>query len=241
MDFEKADLSAVSTTAGPACALCKTGLVGEYFQAGAAALCPSCAQVVRQGPAKSGGFVRAMKATAFGFAFGLVGALFYAAVLYGAHIQAALITIGIGWLVGRGVMVGCEHRGGVGYQILAAVMTYLLCTEALAPSIYSGLMTGADQPNAALAWILSIALAPAAPFLGDFDPLGLLILGFGVWQGWKSPRAVDVVVSGPFQIAPASAYAAPNAPAPIESVEAPAGDVADEAVANVAPASLQES
>lgn len=63
------------------------------------------------------------------------------------------------------------------------------------------------QVGVALAVVLGIALA--APFLGGLENLiGLLIIGFALWEAWKLNRHVPLEISGPFRVA------APVPPAP---------------------------
>ena len=49
------------------------------------------------------------------------------------------------------------------------------------------------------------AVAFAAPFLGGFENLiGLLIIGFGVWEAWKINRRLRPEIKGPFRVGSSS-------------------------------------
>lgn len=62
----------------------------------------------------------------------------------------------------------------------------------------------------ALFGALVLAIALAAPFLGGFESaLGLLIIGFGLWEAWKLNAAHALEISGPFRIGSGSAPLAP--------------------------------
>lgn len=51
-----------------------------------------------------------------------------------------------------------------------------------------------------LAFLSLFALALALPFLAGFENLiGLLIIGFGLWQAWKTAAAPDFLMEGPFE------------------------------------------
>jgi hypothetical protein len=51
-----------------------------------------------------------------------------------------------------------------------------------------------------------VLLAAAIPFLGGASNIiGILIIGFGLWEAWKINRRVDEVISGPFSVTPAGA------------------------------------
>ena len=51
---------------------------------------------------------------------------------------------------------------------------------------------------------LLLAFAMAAPFLGGFQNIiGILIIGFALWEAWKMNRRVPMQIEGPFRLAPA--------------------------------------
>lgn len=54
-------------------------------------------------------------------------------------------------------------------------------------------------------------LVAAIPFLaGVKNLLGLLIIGFGLWEAWKLNRRTDLSISGPFQVGAAPVVALPD-------------------------------
>ena len=54
-------------------------------------------------------------------------------------------------------------------------------------------------------WIFVVVVAFAAPFLAGFENiLGILIIGFGLWQAWQLNRKRPFEVAGPFQVAAAA-------------------------------------
>jgi hypothetical protein len=53
----------------------------------------------------------------------------------------------------------------------------------------------------AMLLVLLLAYTLAAPFLAK-DVLGLLIVGFGLWEAWRRSRASPLVIEGPFRVAP---------------------------------------
>ncbi len=53
-------------------------------------------------------------------------------------------------------------------------------------------------------WIFVVVIAFLAPVLAGFENiLGILIIGFGLWQAWQLNRKRPFEVSGPFQVAAA--------------------------------------
>ncbi|MGV3622727.1 MAG: hypothetical protein ACO1OB_18050 [Archangium sp.] len=200
MDFQQAQFEGVTETPKVQCAACGTVLEHQYWTAGPATVCRNCADQLRAGPPKEGGFMRVLKAFMLGNGAGLLGAIGYGAIIFFTDYQLALITIFIGWFVGRAVMKGSDNLGGRGYQVMSALLTYFWCMQAFVPSVVKG-MTEGDE---ALPTIAAVLIAPfvslVLPFFGDMGILGILILGFGVFRGWREPRRIEVQVEGPFDL-----------------------------------------
>jgi hypothetical protein len=214
MDFSQAQFEGGAAPSGMQCTVCNQPLTERYWSANGAPVCGNCAQQLQAGPPSEGGAIRAFKATLFGAGAGLAGAVGYGAFMYFTDIQFALITIGIGWMIGRSVKTGSEGRGGRGYQVLSAILTYVFCCEAFVPLLVKGAMEGPEGTNIVVASLISIFLALAVPFMGELGPIGILILGFGVYQGWKEAAAPVIKVEGPFELSQAPQEPAPAAAAP---------------------------
>lgn len=205
MDFTKAEFEGGGQAAAQ-CAACKQVLAAQYFTAGPLTVCGPCAEQLRAGAPPGGGVVRVFKAVLFGCGAGLVGAAGYGLIIHYGKVELAIVTILIGWMVGRSVRVGSEHRGGRWYQLLGAVLTYVWCMMAYVPDVVEGLTTHPDSPLPTVAAVLMAPfIALVVPFTGDMGVLGTLILGFGVWRGWREPARVEIPIDGPFALAPAEA------------------------------------
>jgi hypothetical protein len=195
-----------------ACSACQSALRGSYFQAGGHMLCESCAGNVRNAfQDKSGGFGRLLKATALGVGGGLAGGAVYTAVLAIAHINAALVTILIGFLVGKGVSKGSGGRGGVGYQILAVLITYL----AIGLSAMLAEVLTTDAAHGSI--FKQVAICIIGAFIGPVvvatsSILGAVITFFGLLRAWQSNKAVQVQITGPHTLNPVAEPAAVNVP-----------------------------
>lgn len=204
-----------------ACTSCRSALLGSYFQANGQVLCERCADAIRKLFVSSeGGFVRFLKAAVFGFGGGLAGAAVYTAVLALTHINAALITILIGFLVGKMVRQGSENRGGIGYQIMAVLITYGMIGASI---VLSEMFTSDEAGLGILGKIFMVAFgAVAGPVLAaTHSPLGGLITIFGLMQAWKQNRGVAVNITGPHALAsnasrdPVDPMISQNQPAPV--------------------------
>ncbi len=182
------------------CGACESALSGSYFQANGHMLCESCAATTRGDIRDGNGFLRFMKATGLGVAGAACGGAVYTTVLAITHINAALVTILIGWLVGRGVHNGSGGRGGRGYQILAVAITYLAI--GFSATLASVLTT--DTAHGSV--ISGIVICIIGTFVGSVlmamtGILGAVITFFGLLQAWKQNRATGMEVTGPHALA----------------------------------------
>ncbi len=108
--------------------------------------CARCADGLRQFAAGKGSPARRfLGAALLGLGAAVAGAAIYWAVLEFVHINAALVTILIGFMVGKCVHFGSGGRGGWRYQLLAIFLTYTAITFAYVPA-----MAGAVREHATL-------------------------------------------------------------------------------------------
>lgn len=216
MDFSEAKFEAGTVASGATCATCGAAFAGKYWLAGPVMVCAACALNINAGPPAEGGFGRFIKALALGTGAGILGAIGYGVIIYATGYELALITIGIGWFIGRAVMKGSENRGGRAYQVMAAILTYFWCMEAYVPTVVKELANNAENPVPTVAAVLMAPfIAQAIPFLGGMGPLGILILGFGVWRGWREPAKIDIQVTGPFELSQGQAALPDQQTAPV--------------------------
>jgi hypothetical protein len=205
-------------TGASVCSSCRSTLLHSYYQANGKVLCERCATGIRNFfQSSEGGFGRFLKATVFGLGGGLAGGAIYTAVLALLHINFALITILIGWFVGKTVRQGSGGRGGVGYQILAVVLTYLTIGLSLTLSeIFAG--EGVHATGFGLVFICVFGTFAAPVIDATSSLLGGVITFFGLMQAWRLNTPVQVAITGPHTIGPVTPIAA--AP-PVERYEPP--------------------
>ena len=201
------------------CSSCRGALFDSYYQANGRVLCERCAANIRNYfQSKEGGVGRFAQAALFGIGAGLAGGAVYAVVQGFTGYTAALITILIGWLVGKGVRKGSGNRGGVEYQILAVVITYLMISLAIMASAVIMMMQekheGATLDPMRIV-IFCISNAFTAPIQSATSSLfGGLITIFGLMQAWRQTKAAQVSITGPHAIAPVSQVVPPEPTVP---------------------------
>jgi hypothetical protein len=66
-----------------------------------------------------------------------VGMILYAAFTIFTGIYLGYVSLAVGWLVGKGIMLGSKGIGGRRYQIAAVILTYAAVSMAAVPIAYS--------------------------------------------------------------------------------------------------------
>jgi hypothetical protein len=217
LQFRRAE-HAPDPAVGPACAACKQPTGRQYFQANGVTLCERCSAALRSTqqnvPPKT-----LLKAFLYGLGAAIAGSILYATVAIVTGLELALISILIGYMVGRAIRYASP--GGRPLQIMAVVLTYLSISTSYVPvAIYhvvkknpalveavrptqpkpTGMLpaTGSMTPLI----LVLLKLAVAAPFMtvnGTGGFLTLLILFFGLQRAWRLTARPDITISGPFQ------------------------------------------
>jgi hypothetical protein len=186
----------------PVCGRCQAAIADAYYEVNGHVVCPGCKTALEQTPTGSGAS-RMLRATAFGLGGAILGAGIYYAILAATGYEIGLVAIAVGWLVGLGVHKGSEGRGGWAYQSLAVGLTYLAIVSTYVPFIMKAVTAdGAGQADElAVGVVALLALAAASPFLAGFENvIGILIIGFALYQAWQMNRRVPMTINGPFAV-----------------------------------------
>lgn len=196
------------------CKLCGQPVGGTYYRVSDAMACGSCAEKVRrEGPKDShAAFVRAVL---FGIVGAILGLILYAAFAIITGLIIGYVSLAVGFIVAKAMMMGSKGIGGRKYQIVAVILTYAAVSMAAIPVWINFYLNErkshppaqvlqqapsnqtvnqpAEQPEqqmspgAALFQLALIGLA--SPFLnlqGGFGGvIGLVILGVGIRIAWK--------------------------------------------------------
>jgi len=238
LQFEHAEFTADQPLK---CGSCDSAIAHVYHELNGRIFCDRCRRNVEISLNGGSRFGRAMRATAAGAGTAIGCALVYLAFTTITGYELALLTVFIGYGVGRAVRWGSNGRGGWAYQTLAVGLTYFAIVTSYAPPVIKGLKAGVDKSAAAAATgasttpdkpasekptfagvLLGVALVTlivcAAPFLiGLKNVIGLVIIGVGLYEAWKTNRRLNLNFSGPHRMRPPTPTPAPMpepAPAP---------------------------
>jgi hypothetical protein len=150
IDFDRAELAgapseAADTAPEVACDLCKRPVGAEYWQCLGKVLCASCREVFARTAADS------KRAATFGRAALLAGVVAlgcgigYAVFVGVGERHFALVTIGIGWAIGRSIQRITRGFGSRKHQVLAVILTYFASSMGYLPAVFKGIQSMAHH------------------------------------------------------------------------------------------------
>lgn len=188
-----------------ACVNCSQSAAPQYYLLGDRRVCGPCAgllEKIGQAPTRGQFWTAAL----WGMGAAVVGAVGLMIVTAVSGYQLGLLSILVGWLVGRAMNQATGARGSRGLQLLALAISYVGITASYAPVFIEGLKKSAERPedahlNLTVVVPLIAALCLAAPFLelssGISGILGIAIVAFGLHQAWKMTGRKDLPITGP--------------------------------------------
>ena len=144
---ESGDLQSSANTLVKNCAVCSRPIESTYYAVGQQVVCPTCCAQIST-PTGNSRLVRFVMASLLGIGGGLLGAVVWFAVRRLANIEAGIVAILVGFLVGKAVHKGSQGRGGIGYQILAVVITYCCIAANYMPDIVEAMFTDVREQRA---------------------------------------------------------------------------------------------
>jgi len=115
-----------------ACSICGQAVGKWYFRVNNAMSCLNCAQAAKHAASgdSAGAFARAL---VFGGSAAIVGLIVYAAFGILTGLIAGYLSLGVGYLVGKAMMMGSRGVGGRRYQVAAVLFTYAAVSMAAIP------------------------------------------------------------------------------------------------------------
>jgi len=201
--------------AGEPCKVCGQAISGVYYQVNGAKTCSKCAQRIKdQLPQDShAAFVRAIL---FGVGGAILGLGIYVGFALATGLIAGLVSLAVGFIVGRAILMGSGGVGGRRYQVAAVLLTYIAVSLAAVPIALSqhtkhrsalSQSQVSETANSSPTMSVSKAVGTLAliglvsPFLGLSNPMqgviGLIILFVGIRIAWRMTAARQVSIQGP--------------------------------------------
>jgi hypothetical protein len=207
--------------AGMTCAACQRTISESYFEVNGQVVCASCRQVLEDQWQRGGSAGRFGKALGLGLLAMIACSTLWYVVLKLTDAQWGILAVVVGFVVGGAVRKGSNGRGGWRYQTLAILLTYTAIVSSYVPFAIEGFRENsaevgkaADAPEAAAATepagavaiviglVALLALLYAAPFLAGLqNAIGILIIGFALYEAWKLNKKVELRITGPYQVA----------------------------------------
>jgi hypothetical protein len=114
------------------CKMCQKPITATYYRANGAMVCDSCADRVRRGRPQDS-HAAFVKAVLFGLGGFVAGLIAYAGFSIVTGIQIGYLSLAVGWMIGKAMMIGSGNIGGRRYQIAAVVLTYAAVSMAAIP------------------------------------------------------------------------------------------------------------
>jgi hypothetical protein len=181
------------------CKLCGVSISGPSYRINGSPACNACADRARQG-APSQADTAYPRALLLGVVGAVIGLALYAGFTIATHIYIGYVSLAVGFIVAKAMMIGSGGVGGRKYQITAGVLTYAAVSLAWIPISLS--LSHVPLDAVPLAKLIQLGLL--SPFLelqaNTFNGvIGLVILYVGINIAWKMTRGkAQSVVEGPF-------------------------------------------
>jgi hypothetical protein len=141
LQFEQAEYATPAKAhTGPSCSVCKRPIADVYFEAAGRVFCTDCRDRVEAKIRGGSLMARVLKALVFGTAATIVAAGLYHVFVRMTNSDWSLLSILVGFFVGRAVRLGAGNRGGVPFQLLAVFLTYSAIAAMNAPFAIEGFL-----------------------------------------------------------------------------------------------------
>ena len=114
------------------CRSCNQAISGQYYRVDGSLACAHCTEQLKNQIPKDNHavFVRGL---AFGIGGAIIGLILYSTFSIVTGLQIGYVSLAVGWLIAKAIMMGSKGIGGRRYQIAAALLTYGAVSMAALP------------------------------------------------------------------------------------------------------------
>jgi hypothetical protein len=220
-----------------ACKSCAQPINGAYYRVNGALTCANCAARIKEQMLKDS-HTAFGRGVLFGVGGAILGLCIYVAFALLTGWVIGYISLAVGYIVGKAIVLGSGGLGGRRYQIAAVLLTYMAVSLAAVPIALSHHMKQKSAQQQAQVSESSSAGSPAtvsppkmspakavgvlaliglaSPFLDLSNPthgiIGLIILFVGIRIAWKITAGKTVNIVGPQHASVPQSEAAPATP-----------------------------
>lgn len=177
-------------SAGMPCGVCKRPIGGSYFQIKGTPVCAGCTEKIQAKIPRDShaAFVRALVC---GIAGAVVGFALYVIFALATGLIIGYVSLAVGYIVGKAMHMGSRGAGGLRYQVVAILLTYIAVSMSAVPiAIYQARQHHRAQTQAAQSSTQS-AQATAPPAEAGARPRARMSTGKMIavlaWIGIASP------------------------------------------------------
>ena len=119
-------------SSGESCMTCGTPITGQYFFINGVITCWDCAQKTEASLPKDthAAFTRGIL---FGIGGAIIGLILYSVVGIVTGLEIGYVSLAVGYIVGRALLLGTSGVGGRRHQIAAALLTYAAVSMSAVP------------------------------------------------------------------------------------------------------------
>jgi hypothetical protein len=203
------------------CKACGQPISGSSYQVNGVLVCAPCTEKIKaQFPADShAAFVSCVM---FCIGGDILGLALYVSFAVGTGLVIGFVSLAVGFIVGKAIVLGSGGVRGRRYQIAAVLLTYVAVSLSAVPIAISQQMkhrgeqavqttqeqVAAPKSNAVKAIGALAMLGLASPFLDLAEPahglIGLVILFVGIRIAWQLTAGKRVNIVGPLNAGPAA-------------------------------------
>ena len=205
LQFQKAEFAAGKSQ----CVLCRATIEQTYFHLNGQVICPACAERAQAGQQRPNN-TWVLRGLLYGAGMAILCAIGYAIFTMATNMEMALISVAIGYLVGKAVRAGSHGLGGRRCQVLAVMLTYFAIIMGYLPPAIKGMQEITKKAEAKKAGLnskqLDIAEATAASPNSSAPPAGqrpgrkASLLGWMLAVVMVAVVVVFVAVAAPFAV-----------------------------------------